>query len=97
MTQGEKLGLIRESERLSKRQLTDLVGLSYSTYGGYERDRTKMTLEAAVKLFGHPRLHKYQDWFMYDRIDPSRGQIAPALAHSGLGTTQSDHSDTQTG
>lgn len=97
MTQGEKLGLIRESERLSKRQLTDLVGLSYSTYGGYERDRTKMTLEAAVKLFGHPRLHKYQDWFMYDRIDPSRGQIAPALAHSGPGTTQSDHSDTQTG
>lgn len=92
MTQGEKLSLIRDSERLTKRQLTDLVGLSYSTYGGYERDRAKMTLEAAVKLFGHPRLHKYQDWFMYDRTDPSRGQIAPALAHNGPGETQSDHS-----
>lgn len=97
MTQGEKLSLIRESERLSKRQLTDLVGLSYSTYGGYERDRTKMTLESAVKLFSHPRIHKYQDWFMYDRIDPSRGQIAPALAHSGQEATQSDHSEKQTG
>lgn len=97
MTQGEKLSLIRDSERLTKRQLTDLVGLSYSTYGGYERDRTKMTLESAVKLFGHPRFHKYQDWFMYDRTDPSRGQIAPALAHNGPGETQSDLSGKQTG
>ncbi|MFU0865563.1 helix-turn-helix domain-containing protein [Kluyvera ascorbata] len=97
MTQGEKLSLIRDSERLTKRQLTDLVGISYSTYGGYERDRTKMTLESAVKLFGHPRLHKYQDWFMYDRTDPSRGQIAPALAHNGLDGIQSDHSEKQTG
>ena len=56
-----------------------------------------MTLESAIKLFGHPRFNKYQDWFMYDRIDPSRGQIAPALAHSGQETTQSDHSGKQTG
>lgn len=97
MTQGEKLSLIRESERLSKRQLTDLVGISYSTYGGYERDRTKMTLEAAVKIFGHPRIHKYQDWFMYDRTDPGRGQIAPALAHSGHIETTSQHSDQKIG
>ncbi|EHC5956120.1 helix-turn-helix transcriptional regulator [Salmonella enterica] len=97
MTQGEKLSLIRDSERLTKRQLTDLIGLSYSTYGGYERDRTKMTLEAAVKLFSHPRFNKYQDWFMYDRTDPSRGQIAPALAHNGPDETQSGHSVKQTG
>ena len=83
ITQGEKLGLIRDSERLTKRQLTDLVELNYSTYVGYELGRTKMTLESAIKIFGHPRFHKYQDWFMYDRIDPSRGQIAPALAHTG--------------
>lgn len=97
MTQGEKLALIRDSERLTKRQLTDLTGLNYSSYGGYERDRTKMTLEAAVCIFGHPRFHKYQDWFMYDRIDPSRGQIAPALAHTGPETTQSGPSEKQIG
>lgn len=97
MTQGEKLALIRDSERLTKRQLTDLIGLNYSSYGGYERDRTKMTLESAIKLFGHPRFSKYQDWFMYDRTDPSRGQIAPALAHNGPEKTQSDHSEKQTG
>ncbi|CAH5854729.1 helix-turn-helix transcriptional regulator [Enterobacter hormaechei] len=97
MTQGEKLALIRDSERLTKRQMSELTGLNYSSYGGYERDKTKMTLEAAVSIFGHPRFHKYQDWFMYDRIDPSRGQIAPALAHFGQETTQSDHSGKQTG
>ncbi|HGY4625494.1 MULTISPECIES: helix-turn-helix domain-containing protein [Citrobacter freundii complex] len=97
ITQGEKLGLIRDSERLSKRQLTDLVGLNYSTYVGYELGRTKMTLESAIKLFGHPRFHKYQEWFMYDRTDPSRGQIAPALAHNGPDEIQSDPSGKQTG
>ena len=97
ITQGEKLGLIRDSERLSKRQLTDLVGLNYSTYVGYELGRTKMTLESAIKLFGHPRFHKYQDWFMYDRTDPSRGQIAPAFAHNGQDEIQSDPSGKQTG
>lgn len=97
MTQGQKLALIRDSERLSKRQMSDLTGLNYSSYGGYERDRTKMTFEAAVSIFGNPRFHKYQDWFMYDRIDPSRGQIAPALAHYGLGETPPDPSEKQIG
>ncbi|EEI9427931.1 helix-turn-helix transcriptional regulator [Salmonella enterica subsp. diarizonae] len=97
ITQGEKLSLIRESERLTKKQLTDLININYGTYHGYESDKSKMTLESAVKLFGHPRFHKYQDWFMHDRIDPSRGQIAPALAHNGPGSTQSDPSEKQTG
>lgn len=97
IAQGEKLGLIRDSERLTKRQLTDLVGLNYSTYVGYELGRTKMTLESAIKIFGHPRFYKYQEWFMYDRTDPSRGQIAPALAHNGQDETQSNHSGEQTG
>ncbi|EOI6866775.1 XRE family transcriptional regulator [Yersinia enterocolitica] len=80
ITQGSKLRLIRNSEQLTKRQLTDLIGIVYTTYHGYEMDKSKMTLESAVKLFGHPRFHKYQDWFMYDKTDPAKGQIAPALA-----------------
>lgn len=97
ITQGEKLSLIRDSERLTKRQMSDLTGLNYSSYGGYERGTAKMTLEAAISIFGHPRFHKYQDWFMYDRTDPSRGQIAPALAHNGPEKTQSGHSGKQIG
>ncbi|AIU74103.1 XRE family transcriptional regulator [Hafnia alvei FB1] len=97
ISQGDKLALIRDSERLTKQQLVDLVGLNYTTYHGYERDKSRMTLDSAIKIFGHPRFHKYQDWFMYDRTDPSRGQIAPALAHNGPEKTQSDHSEKQTG
>lgn len=92
ISQGEKLALMRDSERLTKQQLVDLVGLNYTTYHGYERDKSKMTLEAAIKIFGNPRFYKYQEWFMYGRTDPSRGQIAPALAHNGQDEIQSDHS-----
>ncbi|EMA7646773.1 TPA: helix-turn-helix transcriptional regulator [Yersinia enterocolitica] len=80
MTQGEKLRLIRFSEQLNKKEVTDLIGVNYTTYHGYENDKSRMTLDSAIKLFGHPRFHKYQDWFMYDRADPAKGQIAPALA-----------------
>ncbi|WP_210522735.1 helix-turn-helix transcriptional regulator [Pantoea ananatis] len=97
ITQGEKLQLIRDSERLKSKQVADLIGVNYVTYNGYELGKSKMSLDAAIKLFGHPRFHKYQDWFMYDRIDPSRGQIAPALAHSGQEETTWQHSDNKAG
>lgn len=96
-TQGEKLAIMRDSERLTKQQFVDLVGLNYTTYHGYERDKSKMTLESAIKIFGHPRFHKYQNWFMYDRIDPEHGQIAPALAHCGHVETTSPQAGKQTG
>lgn len=80
MSQGEKLKLIRESERLKLKELTDLIDVNYTTYHGYEVNKSTMSLESAIKLFGHPRFNKYQDWFMYDKTDPAKGQIAPALA-----------------
>lgn len=95
--QHEKLRLIRFSEQLNKQQLVDLTGINYTTYHGYENGKSRMTLDSAIKMFGHPRFHKYQEWFMYDRTDPSRGQIAPALAHNGQDETPSDHSEKQTG
>ncbi|WP_416261825.1 helix-turn-helix transcriptional regulator [Gibbsiella quercinecans] len=96
-SQGEKLRLIRFSEQLNKQQLVDLVGINYTTYLGYESDKSRMTLDSAIKIFGHVRFNKYQDWFLYDKTDPSRGQIAPALAHSGPEKQESDHSEKQTG
>ncbi|MGV8924785.1 MAG: helix-turn-helix transcriptional regulator [Ewingella sp.] len=80
-SQGEKLKLIRDSERLKSKEVADIIGVNYGTYNGYELGKAKMSLDAAIKMFGHPRFHKYQDWFMYDRTDPAKGQIAPALAH----------------
>ncbi|EKN4744094.1 XRE family transcriptional regulator [Yersinia enterocolitica] len=82
-TQGEKLKLIRESERLNRRELTDLVGIPYGSYANYELDKMKMSFEAGTKLFKHPRFRKYRDWFMFDEINPETGQIAPALSPDG--------------
>lgn len=80
IAQSEKLKLIRDSERLKSKEVADIVGINYSTYNGYELGKAKISLESAIKIFGHPRFHKYQDWFMYDKTDPAKGQIAPALA-----------------
>ena len=82
-TQGEKLKLIRDSERLNRRELTDLVGIPYGSYANYELDKMKMSFEAGTKLFKHPRFRKYQNWGMYDEVDPAAGQIAPVLSQSG--------------
>jgi len=48
-TQGEKLKLIRDSERLNRRELTDLVGIPYGSYANYELDKMKMSFEAGTK------------------------------------------------
>ncbi|EEU1332461.1 TPA: helix-turn-helix transcriptional regulator [Escherichia coli] len=95
--QSEKLKLIRESERLKTKELAELIGINYYTYHGYESGKSKMPMEAGMKLFKHPRFRKYRDWFMFDEIDPEAGQIAPALAHIGQDSTTLHHSDQKTG
>ena len=64
--QSEKLKLIRESERLKTKELAELIGINYYTYHGYESGKSKMPMEAGMKLFKHPRFRKYRDWFMFD-------------------------------
>lgn len=93
----EKLQLMRESERLNMREMADLVGIVYTTYAGYEYGKAKLSYEASVKIFRLDRFRKYQDWFMFDKTDPDRGQISPALAHYGQESTQSDQSGKRTG
>lgn len=78
----EKLKLIRDSERLRSKQVAELIGVNYGTYNGYELGKAKMSLDSAIKMFRHPRFHKYQNWFLYDAIDPAKRQIAPALARN---------------
>lgn len=97
ISQSEKLKLIRDSERLRSKDVADLVGLNYATYHGYEVGKAKMSLEAGIKLFKHPRFRKYRDWFMFDETDPATGQIAPVLAHFGPENTTSSPSDQKTG
>lgn len=91
ITQSEKLKLIRESERLSRKEVADLTGLKYVTYAGYESGKMKMSMEAGMRFFKHPRFRKYQSWFMFDEINPGAGQIAPALSPDGQHGTISTH------
>jgi transcriptional regulator with XRE-family HTH domain len=97
ISQGEKLRLIRESERLNKREVSDLTGINYGNYSGYENDKAKMPFEAGAKLFKVSRFRKYRDWFMFDEVSPEAGQIAPVLAHSGQDETACSASGKKTG
>ncbi|WP_413740810.1 helix-turn-helix domain-containing protein [Sodalis sp. RH18] len=92
MDQSEKLKLIKESERLKTKEVAELIGINYNTYHGYEIGKSRMPMDAGMKLFKHPRFRKYRDWFMFDEINPEAGQIAPALAHFGQEDTKSHQS-----
>ncbi|WP_145481852.1 MULTISPECIES: helix-turn-helix domain-containing protein [Yersinia] len=97
ISQSEKLKLIRDSERLNTKQVAELIGLNYYSYHGYESGKTKMPMEAGIKLFKHPRFRKYRDWFMFDEINPAAGQIAPALSPDGQNGIISTHSGKEIG
>lgn len=93
----EKIKLMRESERLNRRQLSELTGVPYSSLSSYETRSKGMSMEAAMKILNHPKFMKYTMWFITGQIVPEAGQIAPALAHSGLDKTISSPSDQKIG
>lgn len=96
-TQAEKLKLIRESERLKLKEVSDLTGINYHSYHGYEVGKMKMSMEAGIKFFGHPRFRKYRDWFMFDETNPAAGQIAPVLSLNGQEIIELSQSGKKTG
>lgn len=94
---GEKLALIRESERLNRKQLAEITDVPYGSLTYYESGRSIPPANVIMKILQHPRFTKYTLWFMTDQIAPESGQIAPALAHYGQDVTTSQHSDQKTG
>lgn len=94
---GNKLSLIRESERLNRKQFAEITGVPYGSLTYYESGRTIPPTNVAMKILQHPRFSKYTLWFMTDQISPESGQVAPALAHFGQDATTSQHSDQKTG
>jgi transcriptional regulator with XRE-family HTH domain len=93
----EKLKLIRESERLNRRQFSEITGIPYSSLSSYESRQKGAGIEQIMKILQHPMFTKYTMWFMTDTIAPEVGQIAPALAHFGQEPTISPHSEHKTG
>lgn len=94
---GEKLSLIRESERLNRKQFAEITGVPYGSLTYYESGRTTPPTDVTMKILNHPQFMKYTMWFITDQIAPEAGQIAPALAHFGQGTTTSPQSEQKTG
>lgn len=69
---------MRESERMNRKEMSQLLDIPYSSLANYEAGRMKMSFEAGSKIFKHPRFRKYRDWFMFDEVNPEAGQVAPA-------------------
>lgn len=95
--QSVKLKLIRDSERLKSKDVSDLIGVNYYTYFSWESGKSKMSMEGGMKMFKHPRFRKYRDWFMFDETDPEAGQIAPVLSLSGPDPITSPQSEKKSG
>lgn len=93
----EKLALMRESERLNRKQFAEITGVPYSSLTYYESGRTIPPTDVTMKILQNPRFSKYTLWFMTETISPESGQIAPALAHFGQSETTSQHSDQKIG
>jgi transcriptional regulator with XRE-family HTH domain len=93
----EKLALIRESERMNKKEFAGEIGVVYTTYVSYELGRSTPSAEILMRILSHQKFKKYTMWFMTGDTTPEAGQIAPVLAHSGPNATTSPHSDQKTG
>lgn len=94
---GDKIIVMRESERLNRRQFSELIDVPYGTITYYETKRSIPPTDVIMKILNHPRFKKYMMWFISDEIAPEAGQIAPALAHIGRNETTSNHSEKKIG
>ncbi|MFM3381435.1 helix-turn-helix domain-containing protein [Klebsiella pneumoniae subsp. ozaenae] len=98
MSVGEKLKLIRESERLTSRpEVARMLGINHDALWRYEEGKTVPNADVITGILNHPRFEKYALWFITGKIAPESGQIAPALAHFGQDETTSQPSDQKTG
>ncbi|WP_279204246.1 helix-turn-helix domain-containing protein [Obesumbacterium proteus] len=80
LTLGEKLLLMRESERLSNRKnAAELLGVTNNALWRYETGDAIPKGDMIMKILSHPRFEKYVLWFVTGKTAPEIGQIAPAL------------------
>lgn len=80
LTVGEKIKLMRQSERLeSLPQTAIMLGLSRDALWRYENGKTIPNAEVMTQILNHPSFEKYTLWFITGKTIPTEGQIAPAL------------------
>lgn len=98
ITIGEKLKIMRESERMTSRvEAAEMLGIPSNALWRYEEDKTIPNAQVVTDILNHPLFEKYALWFMTGKIAPEAGQIAPALAHYGQEKTESSASKRKIG
>ncbi|EPK1685560.1 helix-turn-helix domain-containing protein [Klebsiella aerogenes] len=93
----EKLKAIRKAEGLSQTAFCQLLDMSISSVKKYETGIIEPGGSVLMHILQHQRFQKYTLWVMSGKTAPQAGQIAPALAHIGPESTESDQSGKQTG
>ncbi|HAT2782708.1 TPA: helix-turn-helix transcriptional regulator [Citrobacter koseri] len=93
----EKLRAIRKAEGLTQKKFCEISGLALSSLKNYEGGHKEPGIQIVTQIVNTPSFKKYTLWIMTGETAPQAGQIAPALAHIGQESTESDHSEKQTG
>lgn len=80
LTLGEKLLLMRESERVTSRvKAAEILDIPPNALWRYETGEAIPKGDVIMKILGHPMFEKYALWFVTGKVAPDVGQIAPAL------------------
>lgn len=76
----KKLKAIRNAEKLTQAQFSQVTGVSVGTIGNYESGYKPARIEVVEKVIQVERFEKYTMWILHDKTFPAAGQVAPALS-----------------
>lgn len=97
MNLAQKLRAIRKAEGLTQAKFCEISGIALGTVKNYEGGHQDPGINVVMQVTNAKPFEKYTLWLMTDKTAPQAGQIAPALAHIGPESTESDQSEKQTG
>lgn len=61
----EKFKLIRTRERLTQKEMAELLDMPYNSYKNYEQgSRRGISILEIIRILSHERFKKYLVWFM---------------------------------
>ncbi|EBA9765745.1 helix-turn-helix transcriptional regulator [Salmonella enterica subsp. enterica serovar Ball] len=92
----KKLKAIRNAEKLTQAQFSDLTGLSLGFIKQYESGHRLARAEAMEAVLMVGRFKKYTMWLVHNETLPSAGQIAPALSLDGCIQSEGDQVSIET-
>ena len=84
---GEKIHLMRKAEGLSRREMSEITGISANNLKNYESIGSQIPGDYLAVILENPRFAKYTLWLMTGNTAPEAGQIEPALSLDGSETT----------